>query len=96
MQDTRYDYRAMHDVATAIAQCGNTATELRGRAESNEASMMAHFTGAASETARTSLATYKQAQDQIIEIIGRGAKNYTTGTEAMAATELQQSAAFPG
>lgn len=96
MDSVLYDYSAMHGIAAQISQRGAVAAGLLASAQSNEAAMMSHFTGSASETARTCLATYKQAQEEIIEIITRGAKNYTMGTEAMAATEATQSAAFPG
>ncbi len=91
-----YNYAAMHSVAEQIRGRGLTAAALLEAAQANEAQMMSHFNGAAAATAASCLATYKQAQTDIIEVINRGGVNYTSGTDAMAAAEQSQSAAFPG
>ncbi len=92
----QYNYAAMNEVAAGIQMGGHTAQALLDAAVSNEAQMLSHFHGAASETARACLATYKQTAMDIIEVVNRAHVSYADGTASMAASEAAQSAAFPG
>ncbi|MDA0252102.1 MAG: hypothetical protein O2892_14910 [Actinomycetota bacterium] len=91
-----YNYAAMNEVAGGIQMGGHTAQALLDAAISNEAQMLSHFNGAAAETARACLATYKQAAMDMIEVVNRAHVSYADGTAQMAASEQAQSAAFPG
>jgi uncharacterized protein YukE len=92
----KYNYGYMHDIAQQLRSKGDIAQALNEAAESNKMQMLSHFEGAAATTAAACLTTYRQAQTDIVEIIGRGAMNYTSGTDSMAATEQAQCTAFPG
>ena len=91
-----YNYAAMHEIAAGIQMGGHVAQGLLDAAQSNEAQMLSHFHGAAADTARACLQTYKQAAMDMIEVVNRAHVSYSDGTASMAASEAAQSGAFPG